>query len=74
MVPVIKEQTKFKYNDKVIVKYGFYRGVVGKVTGYHPYSDGIFKIKKYLVYHLKLSDNNLDILVDEDQIEIVGHK
>lgn len=73
MRPVISDQTMFKFGDRVIIKYGFYRGMAGKVQNYFEKSNGPFKShsKEYLIN----SDvGNLEILVEENQIEIVGHK
>lgn len=80
MIPVIEIQTKYKYGDKVIVKHGFYRGKVGIVTSYCPREfiseKTMFSSKKMEIieYHLKLVNDNLDILVTEKQIEIAGVK
>lgn len=72
MIPVISEQTKFKFGDTVIVKYGFYRGMAGKVTGYVPKTKRFGQTK--IEYHIKTVTSSLDIEVEENQIELVGNK
>ena len=75
MIPAIREQTKFKYGDHVVVIYGFHRGMAGRVTNYIPrtISTG-WKTKVLIEYHIVTDVKSLDILVDEDQIQIVGVK
>lgn len=62
--------TKFKYNDHIIIKYGFHRGMAGKVN--KRTESGHFK--KIVEYTIKTDTGNLDVIVNEDQIELVGHK
>lgn len=74
MISAVRKQTKFKYGDNVVIKYGFYRNMAGKITSYVPRVEGKFTKKEYIEYHVKIDVGNLDILVDENQIEIVGAK
>lgn len=74
MRKVIKEQTEFKFGDKVIVKYGFYRGLAGKVNNYWSFKSGFYNQNENKQYHLITDVGNMDIMVDSDQIELVGHK
>ena len=75
MIPAVRVHTKFKFGDHVIVKYGFHRGMAGKVTSYLPREEKFgWKVKELIEYHLKTDVGNLDILVDETQIELVGNK
>lgn len=77
MIQAVRIQTKFKFGDHVIIKYGFHRGLSGKVTTYMPrtVSGGFGRVKhEFIEYHVKTDIGNMDVLVDEDQIEIVGHK
>jgi len=64
-------QTKFKHGDRVIVKSGFYRGMAGKVTNY--------KVLRFfwtvkVEYEITTDTGNKQIQLEEDQIELVGHK
>lgn len=74
MRSAIVEQTKFKFGDRIIVKYGFYRGMSGKVHNYHTFFEGRFTKTKYAQYHIMTDVGNIELLVIEDQIELVGHK
>jgi ribosomal protein L24 len=75
MISAVRVKTKFKFGDHVVVKYGFHRGMAGRVTSYMPrtISTG-WKTKELIEYHIVTDTKALDILVDEDQIEIVGAK
>ena len=65
--------TKFKFGDHVIVKYGFYRSMAGKVNKrFEKTKFGFTTIP--VQYMIKTDVGNLEITVNEDQIEIVGHK
>lgn len=68
--------TKFKFGDHVIVKYGFYRGMAGKVnkrtTNFKKRWGKIYRTD--IEYVIKTDVGNLEITVNEDQIEIVGRK
>jgi hypothetical protein len=67
--------TKFKYNDHIVVKSGFYRTMAGKVIDVKKIYGGIFtKYLKNCEYAVKTDVGNIEIWVEEDQIEIVGHK
>lgn len=64
--------TKFKFGDHIIIKYGFHRTMSGKV---HQRST----VKKFfgetkVIYGITTDVGNLTVFVNEDQIEIVGHK
>lgn len=64
--------TKFKYNDHVLVKYGFYRTMAGKVR------DRMEEKHKFkentILYEVKTDVGDISIFVNEDQIELVGRK
>ena len=64
--------TKFKYNDHIIIKYGFYRGMSGKVQNRWTTKKLFSELK--ITYMVKTDVGNLEVFVNEDQIEIVGRK
>lgn len=75
MIAAVRVKTKFKFGDHVLVQYGFHRGMSGKVTTYMPREIRTFMHSKEIIeYHVKTDIGNLDILVDEAQIQLVGAK
>jgi hypothetical protein len=64
--------TKFKYNDHIIIKYGFHRTMSGKVIDQKKTKQIIGEGE--LQYKIKTDVGNIEVWVFEDQIEIVGRK
>lgn len=66
--------TKFKYGDHVIIKYGFHRDLAGKVQDRNEKISDIFIFKPTkieILYKIKTDVGNLDIWVKEDQIQLI---